>query len=62
MKKQARQVERLMIVTTTKLWGWDDDTLDPQRRVRIARAMCQQVAYNHEYEHPIIHYMILKWE
>lgn len=62
-EKEARQVERLMIVTTTKLWGWDNDTLlNPRRRVRIACAMCQQVAYNHEYEHPIIHYMILKWE
>ena len=49
-QKQARQVEMLMIVTTAKLWGWEDDLLNPKRRVRIARAVCKQVAYDHGYE------------
>ena len=37
----------------------------PKRRVRIARAVCKQVAYNHGYEQPITHTninMLSKWE
>ena len=49
-QKQARQVERLMIITTAKLWGWEDDSLCPKQRIRIARAVCKQVAYDHGYE------------
>ena len=44
-QRQAKQVERLMIITTAKLWGWEDDSLSSKRRVRIARAVCKQVAY-----------------
>ena len=34
----------------------------PKRRVRIACAVCKQVAYNHGYERPITHNMLSKWE
>ena len=39
-----------MILSTAKLWGWHDATLNTRRRVWIACAVCQQVAYDHEYE------------
>ena len=61
-QKQAKQVERLMIITTAKLWGWEDDSLSSKRRVRIARAVCKQVAYDHGYERPITHNMLSKWK
>ena len=61
-QRQAKQVERLMIITTAKLWGWEDDSLSSKRRVRIARAVCKQVAYDHGYERPITHNMLSKWE
>ena len=43
-------------------WGWLDNTLELRRRVCIARAVCRQVAYDHGYEQPITHSMILSWE
>ena len=52
----------MMILSTAKLWGWLDDTLESRRRVRIARAACRQVAYDHGYKQPITHSMIMSWE
>ena len=49
-QKQATRLEWLMILSTAKLWGWHDATLNTRRRVWIACAVCQQVAYDHEYE------------
>ena len=52
-----------MILSTAKLWGWHNATLNTRRRVWIARAVCQKVAYDHGYEQTMMtHNTITLWD
>lgn len=48
-RKQANQLDQMLVLHTTKLWGWQDDLLNSRIRIKIACAMCCQIAYNHNY-------------
>jgi hypothetical protein len=46
-RNQVNEQERVMILFTAKLWGWQDPSLTKRKRMRIAMAACRQVAYDY---------------
>ena len=48
-RTQADENARQMCIHTAILWGWQDLYLSYKERSRIAKAACNQVAYNHGY-------------
>jgi hypothetical protein len=46
-RKQVNEQERVMILWTAKVWGWQDPSLKKRERMRIAMAACRQVAYDY---------------
>ena len=61
-RKQAQQLEKVLILHTAKLWGWKDDSLHSKRRMRIARAVCRQVSYDYGYKNTFSAAMLPSWE
>jgi hypothetical protein len=39
-RKQADERQRVMVVFTAKLWGWQDPSLTKRQRMKIAMAAC----------------------
>ena len=61
-KKQATENERMMVLFTAKRWEWNDPQLLTQERQRIARAACNQVAYDYGYETELAYTQLSVWE
>ena len=46
-RKQTRETERLIAISLARMWGYDDEILTRNQRLRIAKAACTQLAYDH---------------
>ena len=60
-RKYSTQHDRLMVIHTAKLWGWQDASLSGWERAKIARAAWKQVAYDAGYKHPLSHSQMKLW-
>ena len=60
--KQAKQSDRLMVLLTVYHWGWTDPKLSYKNKLRIARAVSQQVSYDAGYTHPFAHSQVMTWD
>jgi len=45
-RKHTNQMEKLMILSISKSWGYDHPSLTKQQRSRIGHAACKQIAYD----------------
>ena len=61
-RKQADQLARMWVLHTAKVWGWQDESLDGRKRMKIARAACHQVAYDFGYEMPFSAAQLKAWD
>ena len=52
----------MWVLHTAKLWGWQDESMDCKKRMKIARAACQQVAYNFCYAMPFSASRLSAWD
>ena len=50
-----------MCIHTAILWGWQDPYLSYKERSRIAKAACNQVAYDHGYQQRLAHTSLPIW-
>ena len=58
---QADENARQMCIHTAILWGWQDPYLSYKERSRIAKAACNQVAYDHGYQRRLAHTSLPIW-
>ena len=61
-RNQVNEQERVMILFTAKLWGWQDPSLTKRERMRISMAACRQVAYDYGHCKTPGYTMLPKWE
>ena len=61
-RKQPQETEKTYALLTAKRWGWQDNSLHSKRRMKIARAVCRQVAFDNGYEKPFSASRLRFWE
>ena len=59
--RQASREARYNVVHTATLWGWNDYFLTVKNRTRIAKATCNQVAYDLGYPKCLAYTQIAAW-
>jgi len=61
-RNQLNEQERVMILFTAKVWGWQDPSLTKRERMRIAMAACKQVAYDYGHRKTLGYTRLPIWE
>lgn len=61
-RKQATELERIMIMFTAKRWGWNSSLHTNAEDQRIARASCRQIAYDYGFQRELAKFQLYKWE
>ena len=61
-RRQAKSVERMLILFTAERWGWNNPSKTKKEKKRIAKAACQQVAYDMGFKYTLAFSQLYQWK